>query len=192
MTVKDAFLSLNPYSRPGCLRKEMKALIMHWTAVPNQPASQVRDFFESRKGGKLGYGSAHYIVDLDGFIIRCIPEGEVAYHVGSGQIDPASRKIYTDWARAKFGEAATDPNTIGPNICTLGIEMCPSDADGNFRDATLKSAVELAADICLRLALNPLEDIATHHLVVGWKCCPKLWTDHPEKLDEFRRAVKSL
>ncbi len=127
---------------------------------------------------------------MDGSILRAIPENEVAYAVGSEQIDPASGKIYTDWARAKFGEHATNPATLSPNPVTLSIEMEPIDSDGNFTDETLEAAIELATDICQRLGLNPLADIATHNMVVGWKDCPRLWVNHPEKLDDFRSTVK--
>jgi N-acetylmuramoyl-L-alanine amidase len=189
MTLTERLLTVNPFSRPGTQRGEVQALIMHWTAVPLQPAWAVRNYFESRKAGKDGYGSAHYIIDQDGSIIRCIPEAEIAFHVGSNQPDPASGRIYTDWARAKFGEHATNPTLESPNACTLGIEMCPLDAAGNFSLPTLAAAVELARDICMRLALNPLIDIATHNMVVGWKDCPRLWVNHREKLTEFRAAV---
>ena len=191
MTITDALLTVNPFSRPGTKRGQLQALIMHWTAVPMQPARAVRDFFESRKSGVEGYGSAHYVIDQDGTVIRCIPECEVAFHVGSSTPDPVSGLIYTDWAREHFGEHATNPEHMSPNACTLGIELCPMDSEGNFTHATLISAEELAADICLRLALNPFQDIATHHMVVGWKSCPLFWVNHPDVFEEFRARVAS-
>ena len=189
MTITDAFLTVNPYSRPGTARGEVQALVMHWTAAPRQLAVATRDYFESRKGGQLGYGSAHYIIGEVGDILRCIPENEIAFHVGSDQPDPASGRIYTDWARAKFGEHATNPDTMIPNAVTLGIEMEPIDSFGNFTALTLAAAVELARDICTRLGLNPLADICRHYDVVGWKRCPKLWVDHPERFDDFKALV---
>jgi N-acetylmuramoyl-L-alanine amidase len=201
MNLTERLLTVNPFSRPGTKRQQIQALIFHWTGKPMQPAIDVRNWFESlkdqkppedpelAKNWKPHYSSAHYDIDQDGSIIRCIPESEIAFHVGSDQIDPASGKIYTDWARAKFGEHATHPDIMSPNACTLGIEMCPLDAEGNFASATLNAAVELARDICSRLGLNPLADIATHNMVVGWKDCPRLWVNHPENLTEFRAAV---
>jgi N-acetylmuramoyl-L-alanine amidase len=191
MNITDQLLTLNPFSRPGKARSQVEALVMHWTGVPNQPAMVVRNFFENRKKGKDGYGSAHYIIDPSGIILRCIPEDEVAYHVGSEQADPTSGKIYTDWARDHFGVAFCDPKTIGPNICTIGVEMCPVDSSGNYADETLASAIELAADLCKRLALNPFQDITTHHAVVGWKDCPRLWTTYPALLGAFQARVAS-
>jgi len=165
---------------------------MHWTGVPMQSARAVRQFFEDRKEGRFGYGSAHYIVDLDGTILRCIPETEVAYHVGSDKPDPVSGRIYTDLARAEFGPTIDDPaKTIAPNLVTLGIEMCATDAEGHFRDATLSAAIDLAADICIRRDLNPFQHLWTHHGVVGWKDCPRLWTNQPKLFGEFQSQVAS-
>jgi N-acetylmuramoyl-L-alanine amidase len=189
VNIKNSLLTLNKYSRPGTIRPKTFALIMHWTGVPMQSAKDVRRFFENRKDGKNGYGSAQYIVDLDGSIVRCIPDIEFAYHVGSDKNDPASGKIYTDWARSKFGIYAS--NNITPNACTIGIEMCTMDAAGNFSDETLTAASELATDICSRYKLNPFQDIGTHWMVVGYKSCPKLWTEFPIKLKEFRACVAS-
>jgi N-acetylmuramoyl-L-alanine amidase len=206
--ITDALLTVNPFSRPGTQREEIQALIFHWTGKPMQPAMDVRDWFESLKDQKPPedpelakkwaphYSSAHYVIDQSGEIIRCVPETEIAFHVGSSTPDPASGKIYTDWARAKFGEHATRPESMSPNACTLGVELCPIDGAGNFSSPTLVAAAELAADICRRLALCILADIATHHDVVGYKNCPKLWTDRPDLfavfkdgvLDAFRRA----
>ena len=155
-----------------------------------QKAIETRNYFENRKLGKDGYGSAHYIIDCDGSIIRCIPETEVAWHVGSSQVDPASGRIYTDWAREKFGEHRCDPTTVGPNVCTIGIEMEPVDEVGNFTQQTLSAAAELAADICTRLALNPMVDLGTHHMVVGWKDCPRLWTNSPALFEGFKADVR--
>ena len=189
MNLTENLLTPNPFSRPGTELHSVLALVMHWTAVPRQTAVQTRQYFEDRKQGTTGYGSAHYIVDMDGSIIRCIPEAEVAYHVGSNQLDPASARIYTDWARAKFGDHATDPQSIGPNICTMGIEMEPIDAQGAFTEQTLQAAIELSADICRRYSLDPLADIATHNLVVGWKDCPRLWVNNPALFTGFKADV---
>jgi hypothetical protein len=78
---------------------------------------------------------------------------------------------------------------MSPNACTLGVELCPIDGAGNFSSLTLVAAAELAADICRRLALNPLADIGTHWLCVGWKRCPLLWTNRPELFTAFKQSV---
>jgi len=80
------YLTVNEFSRPGKRLREVRGLVLHWVANPGSTAKANRDFFEGRKHGKNGYGSAHYIVDMDGSIIQCIPENEMAYHCGSKEI----------------------------------------------------------------------------------------------------------
>jgi N-acetylmuramoyl-L-alanine amidase len=186
MKITDSLLTVNQFSRPGKKVASVKSIIMHWTGVPMQSARMVRGYFESRKNGKAGYGSAHYVIDFTGEIIRMIPDSEVAYHCGSDKTDPVSKKIYTDWARAKFGLYAS-PNS-SPNNVTIGIELCTVDAEGNFRDATIDAAVELCAALCKTHGLKA-QDIGTHNLVVGWKDCPRLWVNKPTMFSEFVARV---
>lgn len=186
MQVIHDFLTINEYSRPGKRLREVLGVVIHWTANPGANAKENRDFFENKKTGMSGYGSAHYIIDQNGIIIAAVPEYEVAYHCGSSDKDPASGKVYTDEARARFGHYASTSNS--PNNCTLGVELCPKDAAGNFRHATIDAAVELCADICRRYELSA-QAITTHHNVVGWKDCPKLWTEKPQLLEAFRQSV---
>ena len=186
MQIIHDFLTKNEYSRPGKKLQKVLAIVIHWTANPGANAKENRDFFESKKTGMSGYGSAHYIIDQNGIIIAAVPENEVAYHCGSSDKDPASGKVYTDEARRRFGKYASENSS--PNLCTIGVELCPKDADGNFTNATINTAVELCADICRRYEL-PAQAITTHHDVVGWKDCPKLWTEKPYLLTAFQYTV---
>ena len=184
----DRLLTVNPYSRPGKGLALTLGVVIHWTAAPRQSAEMVREFFESRKDGKQGYGSAHYIIGQTGDVLRCIPENEVAYHCGSSQADPASGKIYTAAARAVFGKYASNPVALSPNMVTIGIELCPTDSAGNFSSATLHEAVELCKAICHRYGLKK-EQLLTHNGVVGWKDCPRLWVNRPILFEDFKRGV---
>lgn len=189
MIITRRFLTPNEYSRPQKPIKELKAVVMHWTANSSANAEQNRLYFEAKKTGMGGYGSAHYIIGQDGEIVQCIPENEIAYHCGSSQNDPISNKIYTDYARKKFGHYAIDYKTTSPNFCTIGIEMCPTDMEGHFTDMTIRSAVELCAYILKRHKLTA-DDITTHHNIVGWKDCPLLWTRQPELFEAFKASVE--
>lgn len=189
MQIIHDFLTINEYSRPGKKLREVLGVVLHWTANPAANAKENRDFFESKKTGLGGYASAHYIVDQNGLIIAAVPEYEVAYHTGSSQCDPVSGKIYTDEARARFGRYASETNS--PNNCTLGVELCPVNAAGDFSDATIKAAAELCADICTRYKL-PASALTTHHNIVGWKDCPKLWTARPALFEAFRATVADI
>lgn len=186
--ITERLLTLNEYSRPGTKRHETLALVMHWTANPHADAQANVRYFENRKAGTAGYGSAHYVIGQEGIVIRCIPEDEVAYHCGTSQKDPASLKLYTDLARRLFGDYCF--KSTSPNFCTIGVELCPVDSAGRFSDDTLEAAVDLAADIMLRYRLGS-ERLITHHDVVGWKDCPRLWVNHPELFNAFKLQVAS-
>lgn len=188
MTVTRYYLTSNKYSRPMKKLSGVLAVVLHWTGNPGLSAMGNRHFFDNRKHGIAGYGSAHYIVGTEGEIIQCMPEDEVAYHCGSDRKDEASGKIYTDYARGKFGNFAALPDILSPNLCTIGVELCPIDASGNFTQRTTRAAVELCADILRRHGLDA-QDLTTHHEVVGWKDCPRLWTEHPELFEKFKKEV---
>lgn len=187
MMIEQRLLTPNAWSRPQLKIKEFKAIVIHWTANPCADAEQTRLYFEAKKTG-MG-GSAHYIIGQDGETIQAIPDNEIAYHCGSSQKDPASGQIYTNYARKKFGHYAVHFQTTSPNFCTIGVELCPIDWEGNFTEKTVKSAVELCAYLCKKHGLTA-DDITTHHDIVGWKDCPRLWTKRPELLEVFRLSVK--
>jgi N-acetylmuramoyl-L-alanine amidase len=88
-----------------------------------------------------------------------------------------------------MGRFAENPDINSPNNCTIGIEMCVLDADGNFTPETLLAARELTAKL-LRDNHLTTDDIGTHHLVVGWKDCPRLWMIHPNLFESFKQDVK--
>jgi N-acetylmuramoyl-L-alanine amidase len=182
-------LSVNAYSRPGRPLGGVKAVILHWTGAPMQRAINTWGWFETDCPKEKHYSSAHYIIDLNGEIYHAVPDKEVTYHCGSSQNDPASGRIYTDWARKKLGRFAEDPVINSPNNCTIGIELCTIDTEGNFAPETLVSAVEIVAKLLKDNGLT-IDDIGTHNLVVGWKDCPRLWTKHPERFDTFRQAAR--
>ena len=188
MTIKQHFLTPNKWSRPQQSIKEVLAIVMHWTANPKANAEQNRNYFESRKNGNDGYGSAHYIIGQNGIVIQCIPTYEIAYHCGSSQKDPKSGKIYTDYARKKFKHYAENWKTNSPNNCTIGIELCPINQEGSFTSETIKTAIALCARLCEHFNLKA-DDITTHHAIVGWKDCPRLWVKQPELFDAFKKGV---
>jgi N-acetylmuramoyl-L-alanine amidase len=174
MNIIKKLLTKNQWSRPGTRIKKLKALVIHWVANPKTSAIANINYFESRKDGKKGYGSAHYFIDLNGDTYQCIPDNEVAYNCGS--------RMYSRYKQKKFGN-------VNPNNYTIGIELCHLDWEGSFSDETFDAAVELCANLCNKYNLNPLTDITTHQAVVGWKNCPKWFFDHPEDFQGFKEKV---
>ena len=189
MNLIDAPLTVNQYSRPGRNLSGVRALVIHWTAAPNQRAHSVRSYYEQRALGKDGFGSAHYAIDINGDVVRMIPEAEIAYHCGSTSKDPASGKIYTDLARQKFGKFATDWANLSPNLVTLGVEHCVVDSAGLMTAQTIQASIELSADICRRYSLNPLTDLVLHKEVVGWKDCHRYFVNNPGAWADYKSAV---
>jgi len=170
--IKIAYLTPNQYSRPRRALNKVKGLALHWVGNAGTSAMFNRNFFEERKNGKLGYGSAHYIIGLGGEIVQCIPLAEMAYHVGADE--------YTPYALGKFG--------IYPNNCTIGIEFCHIDWFGKYTQETIDSAIELCTDLCDHFDLEPLDDITTHHAITG-KLCPKWFVVHPVDFEGFKQNV---
>ena len=190
MNVIKKFLTVNPFSRPGRKLAECKGIILHYVGMPNQRALSVWNYFENDCPRKKHHSSTQYIVDLNGDVYHLMPDDEVAWHCGSSQLDPVSKRVYTDWAREKFGRFASNPKTTSPNHCTIGIELC-FDRQGNFTPETITAAVELVARLLKENKLTT-EEIGHHNLVVGWKDCPRPWLRNPALFDEFKKRVGEM
>ncbi len=121
MNINKMLLSKNKYSRPGIYMDKIKGIVIHYVGNPNTSAEANRNYFENLKYGTNNiYASSHYIIGIDGEIIMCVPEGEVAYH--------ASKANYE----------------------YIGIECCHKYSDGKFSHKTINSLVMLCEDIISR------------------------------------------
>jgi len=183
MDIKQDFIPVNKYSRPGIVRSETLGAVVHGTGKAGQRAWETRNFFESLKDGKTKnlnnkwYASTQYIIDIDGGVLQTMPEDEVAYHCGAEE--------YTDEAKDAFGFYCALP--LSPNLCTVGVELCHPDWTGELTDRTLVSAVELFADICYRHNL-PTSYLMRHYDITE-KHCPEYFADHPGEFYDFRIEV---
>lgn len=166
----DHLLTINKYSRPGRLLSAVRGIVIHYVGVAMQRPEQTRKYFEELRHGATGiYASAHYIVGIEGNIIQCIPDNEVAYHCG---------------ANAYLSDI---PKRLGlyPNNTTIGIELCHSDI--GFSNKTLESAAELTATLVKNNGLH-ISDIYRHYDITG-KNCPKFFVEDPKKWDAFLELV---
>ena len=123
MKITDALLTPNKYSRPQIPLKNVEKVVLHYVGNPKSSAMANRNYFENQKNGGR-YVSSHYIVGLDGEILRCVPENEVAYCSNSA------------------------------NSYSISIECCHPDATGKFTDATTDSAAELCAYLLKKYGLS--------------------------------------
>ncbi len=114
MKITEMLLTPNKYSRPQIALKTVKKIVLHYIGNPNTSAQANRNYFENQKNGGR-YVSSNYIVGLDGEILLCVPENEVAYCSNSA------------------------------NTYSISIECCHPDATGKFTDDTTNSAAELCA-----------------------------------------------
>lgn len=154
-------LLTNPTSRPA-LRprseyqlRELRALVLHWTANTDRGA----DALANRNYFNLGTrpASAHYVVD-DSNIIQCVPDNEVAFHVGAKRYLPAGVKVMGGMRGGR----------LTPNYFTIGMEMCVN-VDGDW-NRTYSNAVDMAAFLMLKYEIPALY---RHYDITG-KDCPKM------------------
>ena len=146
METQQKLLTINKYSRPGAKIGHIKKITVHWVGNAGSSAIANRNYFEGLKEGKKNaygnyiYASSHYIVGLQGEVVLCVPEDELAYHGNS----------YNNMA--------------------IGIETCHPDWGGKFSELTYKSLVELVAELCTRYKLCPLVDVERHYDITKKDC----------------------
>lgn len=172
MNITEQFLTPNQWSRPQDKLHKVLGIVVHWCANPNSTAEANRNFFESRKGGTKGFGSAHYVINLDGAVVQCLPLDEMSYHVGS--------HVYTAQALKKLGSY--------PNNCTVGIECTHIDDNGTMTKATYDALVELATMLLKKYNLTE-NDLWTHKTVVGWKDCHMYFVKNNDEWIKFKTLV---
>lgn len=117
-------LTINDWSRPGIAVSDIKKIVVHYLGNPETTAQENRDYFESLKNLQDTYMSANYVVGMDGEIIQCVPDGEVA------------------WASNRA------------NYYSISIENCHHDESGKFTDATYWSDVHLVAYLSERYDID--------------------------------------
>lgn len=187
MNITEDILPINPYSRPGKIRKATKGIVMHWVGNPETSAAFNKRFFASlskqrpstkEERSRARYASAHYIIDISGDVLRCLPDDEVAYHCGAWKYQSGVSKY--------FGTYYT--SVLTPNFCTLGIELCHPTWDGWFTSNTIYSAVELVSSLCLKYGIGA-DDLYRHYDITG-KECPKYWVKHTSDWVDFKELVR--
>ena len=139
MNIVTNLLDKNKYSRPGTKRSKTTKIAWHYVGNAGSSAKANRNYFNNAPNHKT-YASSHYIIGLQGEIIYCVPEDEIAYTTNSA------------------------------NSYSIGIEMCHPDSTGKFNTLTYNSAVELGVDLAKRYKLNPLNDFIRHYDITKKCC----------------------
>jgi len=113
--IQEAFIPVNPYSRPGEKLTAVNGVVVHYVGNPGTTAQQNRDYFAGLAETRDNYASSNFIVGLEGEILLCVPVDEVAYCSNNRNSD------------------------------TISIEVCHPDATGQFSEATRASVVRLVS-----------------------------------------------
>lgn len=175
MIIKEQYLTPNNFSRSATPLKSIKGIVIHWVGNAMTTAEQNRNYFEILKNQtdnpNSRFAGAHFIISLDGEVIQCIPDNEVAYHVGAF--------TYTK-------QAIKDLSTY-PNNCTLGIELCHTNWDGEFTQETINSAKDLILMLCEKYNLGRAN--IYRHFDITSKDCPRLFVAREDKWNDFLNFV---
>lgn len=161
--ITEDFLTPNTYSRPQTPLKNIKGVVIHYTANPGSTAKENRDYFDGLKKQTSEDGtkaSSHFIVGIKGEIIQCIPLEEIAYCSNERNED------------------------------TVSIECCHEDETGEFSDATYESVVWLTAWLCKTYDIKK-KKVIRHYDVMG-KDCPRYFVKHPDAWKQLKKDVFAL
>lgn len=113
--IDEQLLTVNEFSRPGTKTDGIEYIVIHYLANPKTTAQENHDYFESLKDLGTTYMSANYVIGLEGEIIQCVPDDEIAY---------ASNEM---------------------NCRSISIENCHKDTTGKLNEETYESLVKLTA-----------------------------------------------
>lgn len=117
MNIKNMYITKN---RPYTKRTKTTKIAVHYIGNPNTSAEANRNYFNSNNDDV----SSNYIIGLNGEIICCIPDEEVA------------------WC------------TCQANSYSVSIENCHPDSTGKLNSKTYNSLVELCVYLCKKYKLN--------------------------------------
>ncbi len=123
--IREDFLTISEYNRPGTKLESVKNIFVHYTANPRTSAAQNRSYFENLGQTHERAASAHFIIGYEGEIVQCIPLEEEAYAV------------------------------MGRNGDSISIECCYLEKDGSFTQETYDTLVEMLAWLIDQYDLEP-------------------------------------
>ena len=72
-------LPVNEYSRPGDPLPQVNGVVVHYVGNPGTTAKQNRSFFANLAETHETYASSHFLVDMDGTVLQCVPLDEISY-----------------------------------------------------------------------------------------------------------------
>ena len=127
MTITDSLIPKNKYNRPGT-KSTPKRICVHYTGDCGATAAQLSKYWQNVAAGVFrdkswSWTSAQYIVGLDGEVVRCIPDNEIAYAAANQNAD------------------------------TIHIEVCYKRQSGEFEEKSIVALGELVRSLMKKYAI---------------------------------------
>lgn len=169
MRIRENLLPIEETSRSGQVLPLLTGIVVHWVANPGATPDRIRAYFASTRR----YASCHYVIGVDGDVLRIVPDDEVAWHAGPSDLT-------RDGAMQVLGGL--------PNWRTLGIEVCHPDWTGRFTDRSMEALISLCAWITDKASLRIPNALLRHYDCTG-KTCPAYYVEHPEAWTRFQEDV---
>ena len=112
MTITDSLIPVNKYNRPG-KKSTPKRICVHYTGDCGASAARLAQFWKNVAAGKFpdkpnSWTSAQYIVGLDGEVIRCVPDGEIAYAASNQNADTIHIEVCYKQKSGAFEEKSVE------------------------------------------------------------------------------------
>ena len=127
MTITDSLIPKNKYNRPGT-KSTPKRICVHYTGDCGATAAQLAKYWQNVAAGVFkdkpwSWTSAQYIVGLNGEVVRCIPDNEIAYAAANQNAD------------------------------TIHIEVCYKRQSGEFEESSIVALGELVRSLMKKHAI---------------------------------------
>lgn len=120
MQIIDDIIPNGKYNRPG-KKSVPKRICVHYTGELGTGAARLALFFTTNPNAET---SSQYIIGINGEVIRCVPDDEIAYAAA------------------------------GKNNGTIHIECCYKDKSGKFEEATISALNELVLHLMDKHKIN--------------------------------------
>jgi hypothetical protein len=162
MTISQNLLSLGKRARglngaAVFFQRPVDLIVIHWIGpFPRHTVDGVRNWWENGSDGLGVQTSTHFIIK-DENVLQCLPLNEVAWHSGDER-----------------------------NRFSIGIEVVPMNAAGDFSTATIQTLKELVAHI---RKTHPNTQLTRHFDGRQGKDCPRYYTSVTSLLDGGGRVA---
>ena len=153
--------------------KEVKAVVVHWPG-----GSVVPEITALWKWMNSASNNSYHFLISQKNIIQTRDLKLRAIHCG--------HSTYTNKAKAFFGER-TCSNLDSPNNYTIGVCLLHDKIDGSYSTATIDSAIDVLAILCLDNNLDPMTDLLRHSDLTNEKeiPCPKYFFEDDDDPDDL-------